>query len=685
MAKKIKWIALALCALLALGALGCLLAVYLPYRAAFSTMAGQSALHLTADEAGALTLRWEQAQGADCYCVEILSGEEQTLLHRQYVEGETQCVLPALPQGGALTLRVSSVVRYTVFGQVRLRFCDSPLSVTNDFSTPAVTALTAEANPETDTVEFTFSAGAGDAVRVYLVHSDGTRELLRTLYSRELTLSFGDEGDLPMPARGAPCELEFEAYRRAAGMEFESAQHATAVVTREDLLSRELNVSLVDCGHNVCALTWAETKGEYYELQMRRQGDPHWSVAATVGADEPRNYVSPHLTSRSAFEFRVVAVGGETIEGSEYAAVSESVVFSTGISPIFCTVWPVKDLPAYLDAGGTETGGTVSACKAYCVVDEQEGMFGVRVGGNVCYIDSNYCMINLPEYLGDLCDYRITNSSEAIYMVHEYGIPKITGEVTTGYERVRLADGSYLVPLLYPTAQKLYSAALTAAEEGYRLRIYDSFRPNKATRALYDDTLEILDEPLPDKPYTDKDVSEDIKALRETIGAEGAIAPSSGTSESELTYRRLMTGGKWNLYNFLAQGSSYHNLGVAMDLTLIRLDTGEELEMQTSMHDLSFYSALEYNDDNAKLLARIMKGAAFGDLRSEWWHFQDDEAISTLSLSVMREGVDANCWMADDTGWRYRLADGTYAKSCTMEIDGVAYSFGASGYAHEPA
>ncbi len=687
MAKRIKWIVLALCLFLAISALLLALAVFLPYRAARSTMAGRGVLHLSQDDSGKLTLRWAEAEGVDCYCLEVLlaqqEGEQEQVLHREYITGSTQCVLPELPLEQQLTLRLSSVVKYSVFGQEKLRFGDCPLSVTGNFSVPTVTQLRMKARPDEDKVTLTYAMRQGDIARMYLVREDGTRTLLKTLQAQQVELSFGEEGDLPMPERGKACELVFDAYRLSPGMEFEGAISAEVTVTREDLLNRDLNVKLTDEGQNVCSLTWAETKGEYYELQMRRHDDPRWTVIRTYQADEERKYVSPHLPSRNEYQFRVVAVGGETIEGSEYAAVSEDISFNTAISPIFCTVWPVKELDAYSDAQKTKTVGTVSACKAYCVLDEKNGMFGIRLNDQMCYIDSSYCMIDLPEYLGDLCAYDITNSYRSIYMVHEFFIPKVTDEVIAGYEHVRMADGEFLVPLLYPTAKKLYFAAESAMDQGYRLKIYDSFRPNKATRKIYSLTEEILDDAIPEKPHTDKSVEEDLDELRKklALAPSAATAPEqTGEAKNQITYRLLMTNNEWQLYNFLAQGGSYHNLGVALDLTLERIDTGVELEMQTSMHDLSCYSVLEHNDDNADRLARIMKSAGMGDLISEWWHFQDEEAINTLKLPWVADGVSPECWMADDTGWRYRQADGVFASNCTMQIDGKSCTFDADGY-----
>ena len=76
----------------------------------------------------------------------------------------------------------------------------------------------------------------------------------------------------------------------------------------------------------------------------------------------------------------------------------------------------------------------------------------------------------------------------------------------------------------------------------------------------------------------------------------------------------------------------------------------------------------------------IMKDAGFGGLTSEWWHFQDNDTRDALSLNIyMYNGVSAEGWVADDTGWRYRRADGSFVTG-SAEIGGVSCDFGEDGY-----
>ena len=44
-------------------------------------------------------------------------------------------------------------------------------------------------------------------------------------------------------------------------------------------------------------------------------------------------------------------------------------------------------------------------------------------------------------------------------------------------------------------------------------------------------------------------------------------------------------------------------------------------------------------------------------------------------------GVSPEGWCKDDSGWRYRLADGTCCRATERTIDGTAYRFDAEGYA----
>jgi len=81
--------------------------------------------------------------------------------------------------------------------------------------------------------------------------------------------------------------------------------------------------------------------------------------------------------------------------------------------------------------------------------------------------------------------------------------------------------------------------------------------------------------------------------------------------------------------NFVAdpRKGSKHNRGCAIDLSLIDLNTGKELNMPTGFDSFSKKAAAKYPDltkeqlHNRALLKAVMEAHGFTELPTEWWHF----------------------------------------------------------------
>ncbi|MBQ7415768.1 MAG: D-alanyl-D-alanine carboxypeptidase family protein [Oscillospiraceae bacterium] len=643
---------------------------YRPYRDAKNTMPKDGTMMLVQDTSGSLTLSWPEGFRQDRYLVQFLQND--TVIQEVWTQSE-QLVLPELPKSELLTIRVLSARGYrTPFAkEEQIRMGTESLSAEITMQAPAVSDLAATADPQAGTVNFTYTLTPQSRSNVYYLDNSGEWTLLDTLDQAQMTLSLGDGSQFSIPHTGEELTFAFDAYRVYPGLIYYGAAFEQISVVREDLLTRDLNLECTDLGDQVFLLTWAETKGDYYQVQRYRQDTASWETLQRVEVNQERSYTTDMLSGFSAYHYRVVAVGGQVMEDSEFAAVSDVKSVVTGASAKYCTIWPIKDLAVYSDTDKIQSIGTAPGATTFCVLGVKDGMFRIRLGDGYGYIDSNYCLINLPELLGDLCLYDITNSTESLYMAHEFEIPSVTGTVIVGYENVQLYTGEQLVPLLYPTALRLEEAAYAAMEQGYKLKIYDAYRPQEATIALYNQALDLAKQPIPDETYTGK-VLDDLPVL--TPSEPGSDIP-------KLTYGELMTDfGRYTMNYFLAAGKSRHNKGIALDLTLTDMVTGEDLSMQTSMHDLSWYSELKRNNDNAKTLAAIMESVGFSGLVSEWWHFNDMEAQNSLTPPYLRSGVCAECWMADDYGWRYRRADGSYVIDCTEQINGVACTFDEYGY-----
>ena len=655
-----------------------------PYEAARNTMPTDGKLTLSLRNDGSVLMQWPKSEQADYYELTIWKmGEESPFFSRKITDG-SQCVLEELPGDGDLMVRVRSWAYYKTLLEEKVRVGDDDLVIRGSFAAPKVDRFTWEVDPDEDRLDLNFDLLPHQVVRIKVARDDGQVWNLE-MDQNHRSLLFGDGKDFPMPTYEQTYTFSFSTFLQRDDLYFEGISAIGFQVIREDLLGTELVLETVDEGHNQYTLTWNETKGEYYEVQKFSKYRMEWDTVAKIARDEERIYKTGHLERYSTFQYRVVAKGGQPLPDSEFPAVPAETEMQTGASLIYSTVWPTKDLSVYKDTSKTETLGTAKTGVAFCVLDEEDGLFLIRLGDEFGYIDGNYCMINLPEYIGDLVSYYITNSDEAIYTVHDYPIDEVTGELIPGYEKIRQWDGSYLVPLLYPTAKKLEKAAFAAQEMGYRILIYDTYRPGKTSNFLRDACKEMLPELIPEETWTEEPAKDmpDVPIK----GTESDPALNGDVTEpiDYLTYEYLMTdNGRLGISFFIAGYGSRHNYGVALDLTLEEIWTRKELEMQSAMHDLSHYSELEKNNKEAKKLSTIMLSAGFGGLSSEWWHFQDNDALRDLGLTAMWEGVTPECWMANDFGWRYRRSNGTYYMDRTVTINKVQYTFDANGYVVMP-
>lgn len=132
------------------------------------------------------------------------------------------------------------------------------------------------------------------------------------------------------------------------------------------------------------------------------------------------------------------------------------------------------------------------------------------------------------------------------------------------------------IPLLEETtADKLMQAYNIFREDGYTIKIYDAYRPKSAQYKLYDI---VQDSRFIANPY---------------------------------------------------EGNSWHQRGRAVDISLVNLTTGEELEMPTPMHTFSLDAARSsYRSwsgeaqKNVDYMTEVMTSVGFGTLETEWWHFE---------------------------------------------------------------
>ncbi len=144
--------------------------------------------------------------------------------------------------------------------------------------------------------------------------------------------------------------------------------------------------------------------------------------------------------------------------------------------------------------------------------------------------------------------------------------------------------------LTLQAARALKSVSNEAAVMGYRLKIFDTYRPARAVKHFVLWGIDDLDTKM--KPFFYPDLQ------KQDLFAQGYIASKSS-----------------------------HSRGSTVDLTLLDMSTGKELDMGSPFDFFSEVSHPDYKGvtdeqyDNRMSLRKIMVRNGFVPIDCEWWHF----------------------------------------------------------------
>lgn len=170
-----------------------------------------------------------------------------------------------------------------------------------------------------------------------------------------------------------------------------------------------------------------------------------------------------------------------------------------------------------------------------------------------------------------------------IQEIRYYSTYNFIGDRIDGYEEP-------VALLSKEAARALHTVAAEVASYGYRLKIFDAYRPAAAVKQFVLWSVEDLD--LRMKPFFYPDLE-----------------------KSELFAR-----------GYIAKQSS-HTRGSAVDLTLFNMETGQELDMGSPFDLFSEASHPDYRGitdeqyENRMLLQGAMLRNGFEPMDCEWWHF----------------------------------------------------------------
>ncbi len=172
---------------------------------------------------------------------------------------------------------------------------------------------------------------------------------------------------------------------------------------------------------------------------------------------------------------------------------------------------------------------------------------------------------------------------QVVQEIRYYSTYNFIGDRIDGYEEP-------LALLTREAARALKDVANELIVKGYRLKIFDAYRPVKAVRHFVLWGIEDLD--LRMKPYFYPELE------KEELFAKGYIASRSS-----------------------------HSRGSTVDLTLLDMVTGKEVDMGSPFDLFSEKSHPDYKGitdeqyDNRMLLQDAMVRKGFEPIDCEWWHF----------------------------------------------------------------
>ena len=170
-----------------------------------------------------------------------------------------------------------------------------------------------------------------------------------------------------------------------------------------------------------------------------------------------------------------------------------------------------------------------------------------------------------------------------IQEIRYYSTYNFVGERIDGYEEP-------CALLTKEAARALKAAAGEMNVHGYRLKVFDAYRPARAVRHFVLWGIEDTDVRM--KPYFYPDLE------KQELFVKGYIASQSS-----------------------------HSRGSTVDLTLLDMQTGKELDMGSPFDMFGEVSHPDYRGitdeqyENRMLLQSVMKRNGFLPIECEWWHF----------------------------------------------------------------
>ena len=200
-----------------------------------------------------------------------------------------------------------------------------------------------------------------------------------------------------------------------------------------------------------------------------------------------------------------------------------------------------------------------------------------------------------PEQQAETSDGVILSDDSSDFVLVTEAVPDVILEIRyySTYNFVGDRINGYEEPLAFLTkeaAEALKEVSDDVKEQGYRLKIYDAYRPQMAVTNFVEWAEDIDDTRMKDYFYPELD--------KDVLFPQGYIDEHSG-----------------------------HSRGSTVDLTLFDMETEKELDMGGTFDYFGELSHPDYTEiteeqyENRMILRKAMLDHGFKPLPEEWWHF----------------------------------------------------------------
>ena len=200
-----------------------------------------------------------------------------------------------------------------------------------------------------------------------------------------------------------------------------------------------------------------------------------------------------------------------------------------------------------------------------------------------------------PEQQTETSDGVILSDDSSDFVLVTEAVPDVILEIRyySTYNFVGDRINGYEEPLAFLTkeaAEALKEVSDDVKEQGYRLKIYDAYRPQMAVTNFVEWAEDLDDTRMKDYFYPELD--------KDVLFPQGYIDEHSG-----------------------------HSRGSTVDLTLFDMETEKELDMGGTFDYFGELSHPDYTEiteeqyENRMILRKAMLDHGFKPLPEEWWHF----------------------------------------------------------------